>query len=437
MKISLRWLERYVDINVTAEELGEQLTMVGLEVESIEDQGDKYKNFVVGEVLEVRKHPNADKLTLCKVFVGRESLQIVCGAPNVAPHQKVPVGLVGAVVPHNQHDPEGKPFSLSHVKVRGEDSYGMICSAYELNLGDDRDGIMILENNISAGMPLSGYLGLDDTVFEVGITPNRPDAMSHIGVAREVGALLGKKLKFPDFDLKESRTSVRNHASVVIRETRDCPRYNARVIFGVKIGASPKWLQRAMEAVGIRPVNNIVDITNFVLMECGHPLHAFDYDRISGHAITVRHSTPGESFITLDHKRRVLRNDTLMICDAQRPVAIAGVMGGENTEITDRTTNILIESAYFRPQSIRRTAKHLGLSTDASQRFERGADPNITRWAADRAAALIQEIAGGEVMKGVIDAHPRKYYGRNVKLRVNKANEVLGTSLTGSAISTY
>src|ERR1051326_5882106 len=435
MKVSLHWLKRYVEIGISPEELAHLLTMAGLEVESIVDLGEQYKNFVVGEVLEIRKHPNADKLTVCRVGNGSDILQIVCGAPNVAPGQKVALGLIGATVPHNQHDPGGKPFVLSHVKVRGEDSFGMICSAYELNRGDDRDGIMVLESDAAAGTALSSYLCLDDTVFEIGITPNRPDAMSHFGIAREVGALLGKKPRLPKIELREGSRSVKKYASVSIEAGNDCPRYTARVIFGVTAGASPKWLQQHLSAVGIRPVNNIVDITNFVLMECGQPLHAFDYDSISGHAITVRHAAAGESFVTLDHKNRILRNDTLMICDARRPVAIAGVMGGEATEISDSTTNVLIESAYFHPPGIRRTSKHFGLSTDASQRYERGADPDIARWANDRAAALIREICGGEILRGVIDEYPVKIMPKKIPLRINRTNEVLGTSLSGSMIS--
>jgi phenylalanyl-tRNA synthetase beta chain len=437
MKISLNWLKKYIDIRISAEELAEQLTMVGFEVESIENLGEKFRSFVVGEVLEVNRHPNADRLTLCKVNVGSQTLQIVCGAPNVQPKQKVAVGLAGAVVPHNQHDPDGKPFTLSQVKVRNEDSYGMICSEYELGLGDNRDGIMILVSKAKLGMPLSDYLHLNDTIFEVGITPNRPDAMSHIGIAKEVGALLGKKVSYPSAKIKESKHQVKSFAKISVVDAKNCPRYSARIIFGVRVTDSPEWLRERLTAVGIRPVNNIVDITNYVLMEYGHPLHAFDYDKISDGKIVVRSAISPESMVTLDHKVRALRDDTLLICDAKRPVGIAGVMGGENTEISNMTTNIMIESAYFSPQSVRRTAKHFGLNTDASQRFERGADPNATVQALNRATSLIQHHCGGDVLRGVLDVYPKKVHSRNVTLRVDRTNEVLGTTLSRAMISSF
>lgn len=434
MRISLNWLQRYIEIPFKPEDLARRLTMVGLEVESIERLGKKYDKFFVGEVLEVAKHPNADKLTVCKVNVGDSIQQIVCGAPNVAPKQKVAVGLAGALVPHNQHDPNGKPFQLSKVTLRGIESNGMICSAYELDMGEDKNGIMILDSKAKVGMPLAKYFGLDDVVLEVGITPNRPDCLSHIGIAREVAAMTGKKMILPKFRIKESKRHISKFASVKIIDKINCPRYTARVLFGVEVGPSPKWMQDMLTAVGLRPVNNIVDITNFVLMEYGHPLHAFDYDKLDGHEIIVRSASQGERFVTLDHKERTLRSDTLMICDGAKPVAIAGVMGGLTSEISDATKNVLLESAYFKPQSIRKTSKAFGLSTDASQRFERGADPNATRWAADRAIALMQELSGGEVLRGVIDVYPKKIVPSVVNLRVQKTNEVLGTNLNEKKI---
>ncbi len=435
MLVSLHWLQQYITINRSAEQLAETLTMLGLEVENIEHQAEKYRGFVVGEVLEVRKHPKADKLSICSVNVGKENLQIVCGANNVAPEQKVAVGLAGAIVPRNQHDPHGEPFTLAQVKIRGVESFGMICSEYELGLGEDKQGILILGSHAKVGSLFSEYLGYDDTVLEIGITPNRPDAMSHIGVAREIGASTGKSLKIPRIKLKESNKKIDSALSVHIENKNDCPRYTARVVFGIKVEPSPDWIQQKLKAVGIRPVNNIVDITNYVLMEIGHPLHAFDYDKISGHRIHVRQAGKVNGFTTLDHKTRMLREDSLLICDGEGPVAIAGVMGGENTEITGESKNIIIESAYFNPQSIRRTSKHLGLSTDASQRFERGADPNITKWAVDRVASLIQEICGGEVLKGCIDPYPLKKSPLRIQVRVDKTNEVIGTTLTNKEIN--
>jgi phenylalanyl-tRNA synthetase beta chain len=429
MKISFEWLKKYVSIKVPVEDLARRLTMAGLEVESVEKPLTNYDGFVVGEVVEVKRHPNADKLTVCTVNAGKQTLEIVCGAPNVAAGQKVPVALVGAVIPRNQHDPEGKPFALERAKIRGVESNGMICSEYELGLGDDAEGILVLDQQASAGTPLAEYLGPVQTAMEIGLTPNRPDCMSHLGVAREVAVLLGVKLKRPLVRFTESRERTDDHASVQIEDVEDCPRYTARVLRGVKIADSPQWMQDALKSVGLRPVNNIVDVTNYVLMELGHPLHAFDYDKLEGKKIVVRRAKDGDSFTTLDGKRRNLRSDTLMICDSRQPVAVAGVMGGANTEISEPTANILLESAYFDPKSIRRTSKYLGLSTDASQRFERGADPNATRYAVDRAAQLIQEVCGGEILKGAIDVYPRKVLPRVVALRTERVNEVLGTDL--------
>jgi phenylalanyl-tRNA synthetase beta chain len=429
MRISLGWLKKHVSIKIPVEDLARRLTMAGLEVESVENPLTKYDGFVVGQVVGVKRHPNADKLTVCTINAGKQTLEIVCGAPNVAAGQKVPVALVGAVIPRNQHDTEGKPFTLERVKIRGVESNGMICSEYELGVGEDAEGILVLDQQASAGTPLAEYLGPMQTAMEIGLTPNRPDCMSHLGVAREVAVLLGTKLKRPLVRVTESRERADDHASVQIVDVEDCPRYTARVIRGVKIADSPKWMQDALKSVGLRPVNNIVDVTNYVLMELGHPLHAFDCDKLEGKKIVVRRAKDGDSFTTLDGKRRNLRSDTLMICDLRQPVAVAGVMGGANTEISETTRNILLESAYFDPKSIRRTSKYLGLSTDASQRFERGADPNATRYAADRAAQLIQETCGGEILKGAIDVYPRKVLPHVVALRTEKVNEVLGTDL--------
>ena len=357
MKISLNWIRNYVDINISPEELATKLTLVGLEVENIEYLGDKYKNFVIGKILQVSKHPNADKLTVCDVSIGKEETKVVCGAPNVAAGQRVVVGLPGAVVPRNQHDPDGKSFTLSKTSIRGFVSNGMICSEYELGIGEDKNGILVLPKNVKEGLELAEYLGLNDVVFEVGITPNRPDCLSHIGIAREIAAVLNKKLKVPKITLKEYKDSSSRFAKVVIKDKDNCPRYTARVLMNIKVAPSPAWLQNYLTAIGIRPINNIVDVTNFVLMETGHPLHAFDYDKLAGHTIIVRDSLYGEHFTTLDGKGRELKSGMLLICDAEKPVALAGVMGGLNSEISDTTENLLIESAYFSPRSIRKTSK--------------------------------------------------------------------------------
>lgn len=434
MRVSNNWLKKYVEFDLTPGDLAGRLTMLGLEVESVEDLGKKFEGFVVGEVLECSKHPNADKLTICRVNVGQQQLQIICGAPNVSAGQKVPIGLVGAIVPHDQHDSEGKSFVLTKAKIRGVESSGMICSEYELGIGSDKDGIVVLDHDAPVGMPLAMYFGLDDVIYEVGVTPNRPDCLSHIGVAREVGVIVGRKVHRPEVEVKETPEPVHRYASVEILDAKSCPRYTARAIRNLRIGPSPRWMQNALRAVGQRPINNVVDITNYVLMETGHPLHAFDYDTLAGHRIIVRCAQEGELFVTLDGKKHTLRNDTLLICDAEQGIAIAGVMGGLHTEITEATRNVLLESAYFDPRSIRRTSRHLGVSTDSSYRFERGADVNGAICALNRAARLMAELAEGEVLSGIIDIYPRKVERSEVTLRISRVNSVLGTGLSGEQI---
>ncbi|HEY4643628.1 MAG TPA: phenylalanine--tRNA ligase subunit beta [Bacteroidota bacterium] len=434
MRVSLKWLRQYVDVRTSPEALSSRLTMQGLEVENIERPGDAYRDFVVGEVLEVNRHPNADRLTVCRVNVGKQALSIVCGAPNVAVGQKVPVALVGAVIPRGQHDLGGKPFRLERVRIRGVESNGMICSSYELGLGEDAEGIMLLNGDGKVGSPLSRELGLEDVVLDIVVTPNRPDCLSHIGVARELAAAYGKKLKTPPLSVRESREKASRHVSISVKDRRGCPRYTARLIRNVRVGPSPKWLQDVLTTVGLRPVNNVVDVTNYVLTEFGHPLHPFDFDKLSGGSIIVKPAADGEVFVTLDGKKRTLNSETLMICDAEKAVAIAGIMGGSNTEISSSTRNVLLESAYFEPRGIRRASKFLGLSTDASQRFERGTDPNVTVAAVNRAAQLIARVAGGEVLRGVVDVYPVKERPRRLRLRTGRVNEVLGTTLSKTTI---
>lgn len=437
MRISHQWLKEYIDFKLAPEKLAEGLSMLGLEVEGFDRLDEQFRLMVVGEVLERTKHPNADRLTLCKVNVGKEVLAIVCGAPNVAAGQKVAVALVGATIPHNQHDPDGKPFTLERARIRGVESQGMICSAYELGLGDDADGILVLDGDAKVGMPLARYLGKTDVVYEIEITANRGDWLSHFGVAREIGAMLGKRMRKPAIKLLESREQASSVAKVKVVDTRGCPRYSARVLRGVRVQASPTWLQNRLSAVGLRPINNVVDVTNYVMYETGQPLHAFDLDTLAGRTIIVQRAKEGEKFTTLDGKERVLRSTTLMICDAEKPVAIGGVMGGANSEISETTTSILLESAYFDPVSIRRTSKNLGLSTDASKRFERSTDIEMTTYALDRAAQLLQEISGIEVLRGVIDVYPKKRKKTVVSLRTARVNSVLGTSLSRKQIQSF
>ena len=433
MKISYSWLKDYVDHDLSPEALADKLTMSGLEVESVETTGAALEGVVVGEVLEVRPHPNADRLTVCRVDVGAgEPVPIVCGAPNVAAGQKVPVATVGSALP-NPENPE-KPFKIKKAKMRGEVSMGMICAEDELGLSDDHSGIMVLPEDAPVGAPFTAYLegaglGTREAVLDVAITPNRPDAVSHIGVARDVAALTRKPLRKPEVHVPEPGGEAARLFSVEIKAPDGCGRYVGILVRGVTIGESPAWLKRRLEAVGLRPRNNVVDITNYVMYECGQPLHAFDFDRIAGRKIIVRFTQKEQPFVTLDDKERMLPPRTLMIADAERDVAIAGVMGGQNSEVTEETTNVLIESAYFDPSTIRKTAKALQLQTDASYRFERGVDPEGQPWAAARAAELMAELAGGEIVPGMVDAHPRPVPRRTVTLRLARIPRILGVDV--------
>ena len=430
MRVIHSWLQKYIKFSLKPEILAEKLGMLGLEIEGIEHLGEKYSGFVVGKVLQKSKHPNADKLSVCKVSVGKQSLQIVCGGPNVAEGQKVAVGMVGATVPRNQHDPDGKPFVLSQIKIRGIESTGMICSAFELDLGEDADGILVLDPSAKVGQPMAQYLGLDDIAYDLEVTPNRPDWLSHIGVAREIGVILKRQPKLPSIKLKEGSIPIRKHLTVKIEDALNCRRFAARMIRGVTIQPSPKWLQDALLKVGLRPRNNVVDVTNYVMLECGQPLHAFDYNLLEGGAIVVRSTKGPSSFKTLDGKTHQLPSGAVMVCDSQREVSIAGIMGGENSEIQETTQDVVLESANWNPSAIRRTSKKLGISTDASQRFERGADPEAVVYALNRASEMILNLAGGVLLKGMIDAYPTKISKRVVPLRVNRVNELLGTSLS-------
>ena len=430
MRILHSWLQEYIPFRFRPEQLAEKLGMLGLETENIDRLGDKYKGFVVGKVLTAVKHPDAEKLSICRVDVGNEALQIVCGAPNVAQGQKVAVGLIGATVPKNQHDPSGTPFVLSKVKLRGVESYGMICSEYELDLGSDAEGIMVLDSDAHVGQTLAAYFDLNDVAYELEVTPNRPDWLSHFGVAREIGVLVGKHAKLPEVRLRESNVLAARYLKVRVEDRKNCRRFSARVIRDVKIAPSPAWLQNRLRNIGLRPRNNVVDVTNYVMLECGQPLHAFDYELLRRGTIVVRQTKDVLPFTTLDGRQRQIPSGTVMVCDGEREVSIAGVMGGVNSEINDATTTVVLESAYWNPSSIRRTAKNLGIATDASQRFERGADPNATVYALNRAAQFIRETAGGDLLNGVIDVYPKKISPRPVPLRVERVNAVLGTSLT-------
>ncbi|MDA3860431.1 MAG: phenylalanine--tRNA ligase subunit beta, partial [Melioribacteraceae bacterium] len=420
MKLSLNWLKQYIDLDgISTDEVVENLTTAGLEVDDVIDQKRLYDNFVVGFVKERDKHPNADKLSLCKVEVGGEEFPIVCGAPNVDAGQKIILAKVGAKIPNED-------FTISKSKIRGEVSMGMICSERELGISDEHEGIMVLDDNLQSGTTFSEAFGLNDVIIDIDITPNRADAFSHIGSARDLAAVFGRKLKLPELNLTETDEEVNNIASVEIKNEIDCPRYVAKVVKNVTIKESPQWLKDNLAAIGLRPINNVVDVTNFILYEVGQPLHAFDLDQLAGNKIIVRSASKDEKFVTLDSKERKLLDTDLLICDADKAVAIAGVMGGENSEVTNETKNILIESVYFRPSSIRKTSKKLGLQTDASIRFERGCDVDITVFAAQRAAQLIAEIGDGEIAKGEIDVYPNVIAKKEVSLRISRIKKILG-----------
>jgi phenylalanyl-tRNA synthetase beta chain len=421
MKISLQWLKTFLSLDFTSTELSDRLTLIGFEVEEVIGGRSVPDGIVVGEVKRAKKHPDADKLTVCDVAVGSETLQIVCGAPNVAEGQLVPVAAVGTRLSGD--------FEIKPVKLRGVASNGMICSEREIGLSDAHDGIMVLDpNQYQSGQPFRPSLE-SDVVYDLSITPNRPDCLSHIGIARELGVVTGQTIALPDAALTEKDEPAEKFCAIEIRDPKACPRYSGRVIRNVTIASSPKWLKERLETVGIRSINNVVDITNLVLMETGHPLHAFDYNQLAGHQIIVRKARKGEKFTTLDGRSHTLTKDDLLIADAEKGVALAGVMGGENSEVSNRTRNILLESAYFNPMTIRKTAKRLGLSTEASQRFERGCDPNGTLYALNRAAKLLAELAGGTIAKGVVDVYPEPVSPWKITLHPSRIRLVLGVSV--------
>jgi len=420
LKISVKWLNDYIDIkDKNPLDVLEQLTVSGLEVDEVEDKAGALKNIVVGYVKEKKKHPNADKLSLCVVTDGEKDYNVVCGAPNVEAGQKIAFAKIGAIIPMNGME-------MKKTKIRGEVSEGMICAEDELGLGNDHSGIMVLDENLEPGTPIAKVFNIDDVVAEIDITPNRADALSHIGMARDLAASYKTVVKYPELNFNDVGEDINNFAKIEIVDSEGCPRYTATVVTGVKVKESPDWLKEKLLAVGLRSINNVVDITNFIMYELGQPLHAFDLDKLAGRKIIVRKAGSEQKFVTLDSKEREMAADDLMICDAEKPVAIAGIMGGENSEVSENTVNVLIESAYFNPSRIRKTSKRLGLSTDSSYRFERGCNPEGTLFATQRAAQLIAELGGGTIAKGVIDVYPNPLKRKNVKLRYNRITKILG-----------
>ncbi|MBN8643375.1 MAG: phenylalanine--tRNA ligase subunit beta [Flavobacteriales bacterium] len=438
MRISYNWLKQFLKIELPSEETSAMLTDLGLEVEIVEPfQSVKggLLGIVVGEVMTCEKHPDADRLKVTTVNLGDGTpVQIVCGAPNVAVGQKVPVATIGTKL----YDKDGNEFEIKKGKIRGQESHGMICAEDELGLGDSHDGIMVLDKKIKPGTTLAEVLKIEnDEVFEIGLTPNRADAMSHYGVARDLRASLllkNKNVELITPSVSAFRVDKRTlKIDVDVVDSKLAPRYCGVTISGVKVKPSPEWLQNRLKSIGLTPKNNIVDVTNYVLHDFGQPLHAFDASKINGKVI-IKTVAAGTKFVTLDDIERTLHEEDLMICDENGPMCIAGVFGGKNSGVSDSTTSIFLESAYFNPISIRKTAKRHGLSTDASFRFERGIDINLTDYALKRAAMLIQEVAGGEITSDPVDFYPKKIEDFAVFLNFDKARKIIGQDLPKETI---
>lgn len=427
MLVPLNWLKKYVEIDVSPEELGEMLTMAGLELEALHYGGKGIENIIVAKIKSVEKHPNADRLSLCIVTDGSIDYNVVCGATNMKAEDKVALARVGTLLPPTKKFADG--FKIKKSKIRGEVSEGMLCAAEELGLSESSEGIMILPHEAEPGSKLVDALSLD-TVFEIGVTPNRPDCLSIYGIAREVAAILGKTLINPDYKLTEEGQDISTIAEVEIKDEKSCLRYSCRIVENINISESPDWLKNRLESSGIRSINNVVDITNYVLLEYGQPLHAFNYDLLQGQKIVVRFAENNETITTLDGVERKLTPDDILICDSEKPVALGGIMGGLNSEVTENTKNVLLESAYFDPATIRKTSKRTGLRSDSSYRFERGVDPNNVVNALNRAAALIVELAGGKLSKSIIDIYNDEFSPVNIEVSVDRVNKLLGINIS-------
>jgi len=427
MKISYNWLIELTGLDWSVEELSSRLTNCGTAVEDSEATDRYMDKVVVGEVIDLKPIKGADKIRLATVNVGSETMDLVCGAPNVDKGQKVAIALLGAKMAGD--------FVIKKAKIRGVESCGMICSEKELGISDDHAGIIVLPEDALVGQPLAEYLDFKDTQLTFELTPNRPDSMSAIGIARDAAALASIKVKKPEFKLTESSEEASKYISVKIDDPDACPRYAARIIRNVKISQSPWWIKKKLLVCGIRPINNIVDITNLVLLESGHPLHAFDYDRFGSKEVVVRRAKDKEKFTTLDGNEHTCTEDVLLITNGKEGVASGGVMGGLNSEVEDDTTNILLEAAYFNPSVIRKSRKHLGFVTESSTRFEKGVDPNNTLiYAIDRAATLMAELGGGEVLKGIVDCYPAVIEQKEISLRISRCRALIGKELSKDRI---
>jgi phenylalanyl-tRNA synthetase beta chain len=430
MKVPINWLKDYVDVTLPPTELAEKLTMASFETEEVDTIGEGWDNIIVGQITAVEAHPNADRLRLATVDLGTEQETVVCGAPNLNTGDKIAFARVGAhlINPYNS-----KVEELKVAKIRGVASRGMICSEKELGISDSHEGILVLAESAVIGTPLADHLG--DTVLDLDITPNRPDCLSVVGIAREVAALTGQKTHIPEIKYEETANPIEEKIAIEIADPDLCPRYCASLITDVEITDSPPWLQERLIACGQRPINNIVDITNYVMLEYGQPLHSFDYDRIGGKKIIVRRADEGEQFFTLDETERKLTNDMLVIGDAERTVAIAGVMGGLNSEVTASTTSILLEAASFDAPSIHFTSHHLGLTSEASMRFERGISAGMTIPALKHATRLIAELGNGKIARGIMDVYPGKQKPATVSLTPEKTSRVLGVKVSAEQIT--
>ena len=429
MKVPLSWLREYVDIELSPEELAHRLTMAGTEVGGIEVVGGSWENVFVGYVTSVDPHPNADRLRLATVSLGNEEMTVVCGAPNVAAGQKVPFARVGARLIDAR---TGEMETLKAARIRGVESAGMVCSERELALGDDHDGIVVLPDDAPVGAPLQEYMG--DVVFDLDVTPNRPDCLSALGIAREVAALTGAVVKEPDLSYPEEGEPVEGLVDVEIVDSSLCPRYTASVVQGIVVGPSPQWMQDRLTKAGQRPINNVVDVTNYVMLEYGQPLHAFNYATIGEARIIVRPAHEQEAFVTLDEADHTLRPPMLVIADAHRSVALAGIMGGLNTEMTDDTTTVLLESANFDPINTRRTSQALRLRSESSSRFDKGLQPELAEVALRRATQLVLQLAGGRACQGIRDAYPQPAERPALRFTLARLKKVLGVELTADRV---
>jgi phenylalanyl-tRNA synthetase beta chain len=429
MKIPLNWLRDYVDIEMVPQALCELLTMSGLEVEGIEPVGQDLHHILVGKIIEFVPHPNADHLFVCQVDVGRERLQVVCGAPNLSMGALAPTALPGTELPGGT--------LVEEALIRGVRSSGMLLAEDEMGLTEDHTGVMILPGDSVPGDPVTRVLPPPDCVLDISITPNRPDCTCVLGIAREIAAKSGRKTRKPETGIREEGPPIDQMTRVTLLDPEGCPRYDAGMIQDVDLGPSPFWMRHRLHLCGLRSISNVVDVTNYVLLELGQPLHAFDYDRLRENRIVVKRAQDGDRFTTLDGQTRALTGEDLMICDGERPVALAGIMGGLNSEIFSGTRNVLIESAYFDPRTIRRTAKRLGIATEASYRFERGIDPEGVGAALRRSLFLMEELAGGRIATGIIDNQPGEFPKRTISFRITKTNRFLGTTLTKAQMISY